>query len=81
MRDGNREYFYKNLDRHSQGLRQTYQKKYGFSYELKSDNNEKLLKIFHDKCGKYGIAHNNDEIFRYLHTYEETVQSEQMTLF
>lgn len=81
LRDGNREYFYKNLDKHFPGLRQTYQRKYGFSYELKSDNNEKLWEIFHNKCEKYGIAHNNDEIFKYLHTYEEPVQVEQMTLF
>lgn len=81
LRDGNREYFYKNLDKHFPGLRQTYQKKYGLSYELKSDHNEKLMKIFHDKCEKYGIAHNNDEIFKYLHIYEEASQLEQMTLF
>jgi DNA repair photolyase len=81
LRDGNREYFYKNLDRHFPGLKQIYQKKYGFSYELKSDNNEKLLEIFHDTCEKYGIIHNNGEIFRYLHTYEEDVKLEQMTLF
>jgi DNA repair photolyase len=81
LRDGNREYFYRNLDRHFSGLKQIYQKKYGFSYELKSDNNEKLLEIFHDTCEKYGIIHNNGEIFRYLHTYEEDVKLEQMTLF
>jgi DNA repair photolyase len=81
LRDGNREYFYRNLDRHFPGLKQIYQKKYGFSYELKSDNNEKLLEIFHDTCEKYGIIHNNGEIFRYLHTYEEDVKLEQMTLF
>ncbi len=81
LRDGNREYFYKNLDKHFPGLRQTYQIKYGFSYELKSDNNKKLMEIFHRECEKYGIAHNNDEIFKYLHTYEEALQIEQMTLF
>ena len=52
-----------------------------FNYELRSDNNEKLLKIFHDKCREYGIAHNNDEIFKYLHTYEEPVCFQQLTLF
>lgn len=81
LRDGNREYFYKNLDKHFPGLKQIYQKKYGFSYELKSDNNEKLLEIFHDKCEKNGIAHNNDEIFKYLRTCEEAASVEQMTLF
>ncbi|TYQ17716.1 UNVERIFIED_CONTAM: DNA repair photolyase [Acetivibrio alkalicellulosi] len=81
LRDGNREYFYKNLDRHFPGLKQIYQKKYGYSYELKSDNNEKLLEIFHEKCEKYGITHKNDDIFKYLHTYKEASKLEQMTLF
>lgn len=81
LRDGSREYFYKNLDKHFSGLRQTYQIKYGFNYELKSDNDKKLMEIFHRKCEKHSIVHNNDEIFKYLHTYEEAVQLEQMTLF
>lgn len=80
LRDGSREYFYKKLDKHFPGLRQIYHKKYGFSYELKSDNNEKLMEIFHHECEKHGIAHDNDEIFKYIHTYEEVVQFEQMTL-
>ena len=81
LRDGSREYFYKNLDKHFPGLRQTYQIKYGLSYELKSDNSKELMGIFHSKCEKHGIVHNNDEIFKYLHTYEEALQIEQMTLF
>lgn len=81
LRDGNREYFYKNLDKHFPGLRQTYEKKFGYSYELKSDNNEKLMNIFHNSCEKNNIVHNNDKIFKYLHSYEENIQYEQMTLF
>ena len=45
LRDGNREYFYKNLDRHFPGLKQIYQRKYGFRYELKSDNDQNLWKF------------------------------------
>lgn len=80
LRDGNREYFYKKLDMHFPGLRQIYHKKYGFRYELLSDNNEKLMEIFHHECEKHGIIHNNDEIFKYVHTYDEAGQVEQMTL-
>lgn len=81
LRDGNREYFYQNLDKHFPGLKQTYQKKYGLSYEIKSDHNKELLKIFHSVCEKYGIVHQNDELFRYLHTFEDSNQFEQLTLF
>lgn len=81
LRDGNREYFYKKLDEHFPGLKQKYQKKYGYSYEVTSDNNDKLMNIFYSECKKHGILCDNDEIFRYLHTYEEKKQTEQLSLF
>lgn len=81
LRDGNREYFYKKLDEHFLGLKQKYQKKYGYSYEVTSDNNDKLMNIFYSECKKHGILCDNDEIFRYLHTYEEKKQTEQLSLF
>jgi len=81
LREGNREYFYKKLDEHFPGLKQKYQKKYGYGYELRSDNNEKLMNIFHNECKKHGIVSNNDEIFKYLQTYEDKRVSEQMSLF
>lgn len=81
LRDGNREYFYKKLDEHFPGLKQKYQQKYGYSYEVKSDNNDRLMKIFYSKCKNHGILYNNDEIFRYLHTYEDHQQTEQLSLF
>lgn len=81
LRDGNREYFYKKLDEHFLGLKQKYQKKYGYSYEVTSDNNDKLMNIFYSECKKHVILCDNDEIFRYLHTYEEKKQTEQLSLF
>lgn len=81
LRDGNREYFYKKLDEHFPGLKQKYQKKYGYSYEIRSDNSEKLMHILHSECKKNGIVCNNDEIFKYLHTFEEKQSIEQLSLF
>lgn len=81
LRDGNREYFYAKLDEHFPGLRQKYQKKYGYSYEIQSDNNEKLMEIFYEECKRHDIVCNNDEIFKYLHKYEDRQQPEQMSLF
>lgn len=81
LREGNREYFYTKLDEHFPGLKQKYQKKYGYSYELMSDNHEKLMNIFYSECKKHGIVSNNDEIFKYLQTYEDKQQIEQMSLF
>lgn len=79
LRAGDREYYYKKLDEHFPGLKERYQRKYGYSYEVVSDNNGPLMEIFHRECEKRGVLHDNGEIFRYLHAFEE--KEEQMRLF
>lgn len=81
LRDGDREYFYTKLDEHFPGLKQKYQKKYGYNYEVMSDKNEKLMNIFYNECKKHDIVSNNDEIFKYMCTFEDKQQAEQMSLF
>lgn len=78
LREGNREYFYKALDKYFPGLKEKYIKKYGESYSLLSDNNSCLMKIFHSECEKHGVMHEVDEIFSYLHTFP---YEEQISLF
>lgn len=46
LREGNREYFYQQLDRHFPGLKETYIRKYGNAYELDSPNSRELMKLF-----------------------------------
>ncbi len=81
LRDGNREYFYSKLDERFPGLKQKYQKKYGLSYECKSNNDKELRAIFRSACKKHGIVSNNDEIFKYLRTFEDKQQAEQLSMF
>ena len=81
LREGDREYFYQKLDEHFPGLKQKYHKKYGYSYEILSDNNESLMKIFYSECKKHNIVCNNDEIFKYMSTYECNQQEAQLNLF
>lgn len=81
LRDGNREYYYAKLDEHFPGLRQRYHNKYGYNYEIKSDNNKRLMDIFYKECADSGIVCNNDELFRYMHTFEEKQQTEQISMF
>ncbi len=71
LRDGNREYFYKNLDKHFPDLKEKYQRKYGNSYVLTSDNNDYLMKIFYKECKNRGIVCDNKKIFEYLYEMEE----------
>lgn len=79
MREGNREFFYSALDRHFPGMRERYHKKYGYSYELASDNSNELMRLFIKRCKQHGIMYNVDECFAYLHEFPE--KYEQLSLF
>jgi len=81
LRDGDREYYYKKLDEHFPGLKQKYQQKYGNRYVLMSDQNDRLMEIFHEICREHGIIDEPDAVFRYLHEYENRLQPEQLSLF
>lgn len=81
LREGNREYFYAQLDRKFPGVKEEYIHTYGSRYELASPYHRELMDLFHKTCEKYGILHQNDEIFRYLYAFKEEMQSRQMSLF
>lgn len=81
LREGNREYFYENLDRLFPGIKEKYIRSYGNQYEIASPNHYSLMRLFHEKCGKHGIMHNNDEIFRYLSEFEDKQAAKQMSLW
>ena len=81
LREGNREYFYRQLDRLFPGLKEKYMRTYGNQYEIASPDNRKLMKLFHQKCEESGMLHDNGEIFRYLHTFEEKGAGRQMSLW
>ena len=80
LRDGNREYYYRALDRHFPGLSRQYQKKYGSAYEIVSEHSDRLMKLFHDTCEKHGILHDPDECFRYIAEFPEQ-NGQQLSLF
>lgn len=79
MREGSREYFYRGLDKHFPGMKEKYKRTYGYSYEIPSEKNRELMKLFYRKCGENGIVCDRDACFRYLHEFPE--KYEQLTLF
>ena len=81
LRDGNREYFYRQLDRDFPKLKEKYIKTYGNQYIADSPNTFELMEFFHNKCNENGIIHNNDKIFEYLFTFEEKHNAEQLCLW
>ena len=66
LREGNREYFYRALDRRFPGLSDRYRAQYGNAYEVNSPDNARLMRIFHSECEKRGVIHDPDACFRYI---------------
>lgn len=81
LRDGDRQYFYKNLDRHFPGLKNRYIQTFGNAYEVPSPQQDYLMNVFSCECEKYGIEHNSDKIFEYLYTFEDKTAGEQLSMF
>lgn len=80
LREGNREYFYSQLDRLFPHLKEKYIRTYGTQYQISSPRNDMLMKIFHQLCEDNGILHDNDRIFEYLCSFEEKSQYVQLNL-
>jgi len=81
LREGNREYFYAQLDRHFPGMKERYIRSYGNAYEINSPRNAELMRLYHRTCEKAGIMHDIHEIFAYLHTFETKEIHPQMSFF
>lgn len=79
LREGDREYFYKALDRHFPGIKKKYIETYGTAYKLESERSKELYKIFYETCRKYGIMDSPDECFKYMREYPQN--DGQMSLF
>lgn len=79
LRDGNREYFYRALDKHFPGIKNKYIKTYGNAYNLPSPDSERLLQIFRKLCKENGIMYHTQKCFQYLYEFPEKYT--QMSLF
>lgn len=79
LRDGNREYFYRALDKHFPGIKNKYIKTYGNAYNLPSPDSERLLQIFRKLCKENKIMYHTQECFQYLYEFPEKYT--QMSLF
>lgn len=81
LREGNREYFYSQLDKEFPKMKETYRNQYGDQYVIDSPKNKELMALFHKKCHENGIIHNNKEIFTYLNLFEEKQCYKQISIF
>ena len=67
LREGNREYFYRQLDIHFPRLKERYIRTYGNNYVVDSPRSTELMR--------------NDQIFEYLRKFEEKNAAEQLCLW
>lgn len=81
LRDGNREYFYEQLDKHFPGMTERYIETFGDSYEVVSPNNEKLTALVNSICDECGIVRDREELQRYMREYKNKTMGDQISLF
>ena len=81
LREGNREFFFDQLDRLFPRMKEKYIQTYGMQYQISSPKNNELMKLFHQVCEDNGIVHDNEDIFEYINMFEEKHSSIQLSLF
>ena len=79
LREGNREYFYKNLDKHFRGMKERYIREFGNSYQIDSKNHNRFMEIIKETCQKHNIIFGVDKVFNYLRTFEDKNEVNQLT--
>jgi len=80
LRSGNREYFYKQIDKNFPGMSKKYHQNFGSSYGISSKNSKELSKLFHAQCQKYNILHTNKEVFKFAYNFAENA-NKQLSFF
>ena len=79
LREGDREYYYKALDKHFPGLKERYIRTYGNAYELPSPNQKQLLGVLRKKCMENNMLSTPKECFNFMSEFPEKYK--QMSLF
>ncbi|MBR5933500.1 MAG: radical SAM protein [Treponema sp.] len=78
LRDGNREYFYDSLERASlkdsrfSGIKERYQKTFGYSYIISSPKERELISYLKELCFKNGIMLGTDSVFKWMEEFPES---------
>ncbi|MBP5451483.1 MAG: radical SAM protein, partial [Treponema sp.] len=77
MREGNREYFYAALDRAAirdsrfAGMKERYQRTFGYSYMVDSPHNAELMKYLSELCRKNKIMLGTDSVFKWMEDFPQ----------
>ena len=80
LRDGDRQYFYAQLDRYFPGMKERYLRAFGHRYECLSPNHRRLMRIFRDECRAHGVICEPEPAMAYLMEFEDQQAGEQLKL-
>ncbi len=81
LREGNREYFYAQLDRHFPGMKDRYVRTFGNRYECPSPAAVRLMQIFQEECQRHGVLWKPEDAMAWLMEFEDAQAGEQLDLF
>lgn len=81
LRKGDREYFYAALDKHFPGMHEKYHRRFGYDYEIPSEQSGELMRYFRSFCKENHIVSDVERVFAYLREFPENKGYEQLSLF
>lgn len=81
LRDGDRQYFYAQLDKHFPGMKERHIRTFGERYECPSPNARRLGEIFRKECEARGVIYDTEKAMAWLMEFEDRQSGEQMSLF
>lgn len=81
LREGDREYFYAQLDRHFPGMKERYIRAFGNRYECPSPNAARLHRIFREACQARGVLWEPEAAMARLMEFEDPQAGQQLNLF
>ena len=81
LRDGDRQYFYQQLDRHFPGMKERYIRTFGDAYQCPSPNEKQLAAILREECGKRGVICETEKAMAWLAEFEDQQAGQQISFF
>ena len=81
LRDGDRQYFYRNLDEHFPGMKERYIRAFGGRYSCPSPRHRELTRILQTECRARGVICGAEEAMAHLMRFEDRSAGEQLSLF
>lgn len=81
LREGDREYFYAQLDRHFPGMKERYIRTFGNRYQCPSPNAPRLEEILREECQKRGVLWEAEAAMEWLMEFEDPQAGQQLDLF